>query len=91
MKMTVKILHFSAKLGFEFEPKYCLTMHGKNQQNSFGSYPPSMITVRRNELKRIWNELYHKFITENNTPIKLSSESIAPFTIAGIRKMLIPR
>lgn len=41
-------------------------------------YPSSMLPNRRNSLEATWRDLYHRYITSERDPQKLS-ESIAPF------------
>ncbi|WP_298423530.1 cell division protein FtsA [uncultured Kordia sp.] len=41
-------------------------------------YPSSMSSTRRDDLGKLWNELFKKYISEDNIPTGLS-ESIAPY------------
>jgi hypothetical protein len=73
-----RVERFFEKLIFLIRTKVLLNNGSLNSTKLIWFYPSSMMTVRRDNLERTWTTLFHKFITTQRSPIKLS-ESIAPF------------
>lgn len=73
-----RVERFFEKLIFLIRTKVLLNNGSLNSTKLIWFYPSSMMTVRRDNLERTWKNLFHKFITTQSSPIKLS-ESIAPF------------
>lgn len=73
-----RVERFFEKLIFLIRTKVLLNNGNLNSTKLIWFYPSSMMTVRRDNLERTWKNLFHKFITTQSSPIKLS-ESIAPF------------
>lgn len=74
----IRVERFFEKLIFLIRTKVLLNNGSLNSTKLIWFYPSSMMTVRRDNLERTWKNLFHKFITTQSSPIKLS-ESIAPF------------
>jgi hypothetical protein len=74
----IRVERFFEKLIFLIRTKVLLNNGSLNSTKLIWFYPSSMMSVRRDNLERTWKNLFHKFITTQSSPIKLS-ESIAPF------------
>lgn len=74
----IRIERFFENLIFLIRTKVLLNNGRLDSTKLIWFYPSSMMTVRRNNLERTWQNLFAKYISTKSSPIKLS-ESIAPF------------
>lgn len=74
----VRIERFFEKLLFLIRTKILLNNGDLHNTKLFWFYPASMSSNRRDKLEKMWDKLFNKYITNQNSPIKVS-ESIAPY------------
>ena len=74
----VRIERFFEKLLFLIRTKILLNNGDIENTKLFWFYPASMSSNRRDKLEKMWDKLFSKYITKQNSPIKIS-ESIAPY------------
>lgn len=74
----LKIEKFFEKLIFLIRTKVLLNNGDLSKTQLIWFYPSSMTMRKRSDMERIWRDLFHKYITTQHNPIKLS-ESVAPF------------
>lgn len=74
----MKIKAYLSNIMLLIRNKILLNDGDLSKTNLVWLYPSSMPTNMYNKLNDMWDEVYKKYITENNSPISMS-ESIAPF------------
>jgi hypothetical protein len=73
-----RVKAFFEKLLFMIRAKVLLNSGNLNDVKMTWFYPSSMMEARVNQLEELWNKLYKVYVSNQNSPQKLS-ESIAPF------------